>query len=152
MYFARYFACLGRIKYNLITMQLGLIEEPPPPSPLSSCPPACSSEGTFLGKAPPERQERVAWTGVVNGTTFGSLYFFAELFIHGNKINPFNFKRKLQGFPVPRAETQYPHRPDKHQLSEDNALAFHASGYRGKKKKKVCFRENQCFFHYHKRE
>lgn len=48
-------------------------------------------------------------------------------------MKPFNFKRKLQGFPVPRAETQYPHRPDKHQLSEDNALAFHASGYREKK-------------------
>lgn len=51
-------------------------------------------------------------------------------------MKPFNFKRKLQGFPVPRAETQYPHRPDKHQLSEDNALAFHASAYPGKKKKK----------------
>lgn len=34
---------------------------------------------------------------------------------------------------MPRAETQYPHRSDKHQLSEDNALAFHASGYREKK-------------------
>jgi len=40
-------------------------------------------------------------------------------------MKPFNFKRKLQGFPVPRTETQYPHRHDKHRLSADNALALY---------------------------
>lgn len=65
-------------------------------------------------------------------------------------MKPFNFKREFQGFPVPRAETQYPHRHDKHQLSEDNALALYMQEATGGKKE-ICFRGNQRVFHYPKR-
>lgn len=138
-------------------MRPGLVEEPP--SPFASYPPACSSERTFLCKSSDRgrrrRRNRLVARALINGSTFGSLQFLGELFIQGNKMKPFNFKRNSQGFPVPRAETQYPHRHDKHQLSEGQCTgALHAGGYRGGGEGnggEICFRGNQSVLHYPKR-
>lgn len=130
-------------------MHPGPVEEPASPFPPAAPPgPACA-------KLRPG-EDRLAWAGVAKGSAFGSRYFFGELFIHGNKMKPFNFKRKWQGLPVPRAETQYPQRSDKHQLSEDNALALYPQEATGRcvcggGGGGICFRGNECVFHYPKR-